>query len=350
MVLKAMSKELKYLDLYPNDQDNPTPVKAEGGLSGFWSVLPQDHSAKTWGINESFNEFEQSQLPETGSGFRRGIERSVKFMRFMAGQGFDFDHGSVADIGCGEGKLSILMSHAGSLVMAVDPSQKQLAVLNHIDKHPSTPELARNYLGSIDESLIAAVPGLILIFPSRAERAPVAAQLVDAVTMKFALQWTDDLQTLKEVDRILKPDGSLFIMTTAQQPGQPDLFCRAWNSLVTDLEQDGETFKNLRSPRNPIPMHHLPTLIEYLEKKGFVLQAQESTPEETGKNPAIFIAFLMRIFGDQLHYCLEGSHNLDDRTRNKMLLERMNKLKGAQEKMSKIEENIVMLHFKKNQK
>jgi SAM-dependent methyltransferase len=345
-----MSLELKYLDLYPDQQDNPTPVKAEGGLSGFWSILPQDHSAKTWGINESFDEFEQSALAETGSGFHRGIDRSVKFIDFMVRQGFKFSDKQIADIGCGEGKLSILMSHAGSQVMAVDPSQKQLAILKHLDRHSDTAELARDYLATIDDSLIYPIQGLIYPRQCRAEKTPFADKLVDAVTMKFALQWTDDLQTLKEVNRILKPGGSLFIMTTSPQPGQPDLFCRAWNSLVTDLEQDGETFKNLQSPRNPIPMHHLPGLVEHLEKNGLILQAQESALELTGKNPAIFVAFLMRIFGDQLRFCLEGSHNLDDTTRNKMLVERMNKLKGDQEKLARIEENIVLLHFKKARK
>ena len=41
----------KYLDLYSDPVDNPTPV-SETGLAGFWSDCPTRISQEKWGTEE----------------------------------------------------------------------------------------------------------------------------------------------------------------------------------------------------------------------------------------------------------------------------------------------------------
>lgn len=344
-------KGLKYVEIYGNSQDDPTPVKTEGGLSGFWADLPKDHSAQKWKIEDGQEDAENvktnNDTPIPRKGFSIGLGRSIDLLCFMAETGFDCDNKRVVEIGCGDGRLSLLMAEAGATVHAIEPSAKQIQLFRQLETSPTTRQHAQKVITPIDGVRVAGIPGLIFINKTRAEHLPIADNSMDAVVMKFTLQWTDDKQTVSEIRRVLKPGGDLFLMTTIHSSKQPELFSRAWNSIVSDCEKDGKHFSNFSSPKNPIAMHHLPTLTDWMASQGLDLQRTRTYLEETGKNPQFFLLYLTAMFREQLKFYAEGGMDMDENVRNRLLAERMTEIAVNEGRKANVEETLAMLHFKK---
>lgn len=397
-----MSEEnIEYFDLYENPTHNPTAVKKGSGLMGLWAILPKEQSQKKW-------QYEDSAAPDTGfapppdtgfapppdTGFApppqkpwhkepfvcgcSGIysaespspqnnngdetakqhfprtpstlihpERSLELLRFVFENNINLDNKTIADIGCGDGSLAILASFTGATVHAVDPSPQQLAFLRSIaDIERLKPSISK-HLETISRELVSPIPGLILTHQACAEALPLPSRSLDSVFFKFTLNWTDDQKALDEAKRVLKPGGSLFIMTTAPLDDTPSLFCRAWNELVENMQKGKTTFKNLEHPKNPNPIHYLPYLVRNIEGRGFNFKKEKSKLEETARNPEIFLHYLTGMIGEQLLYCFEGDHRLDTPRRNKILAAMMHDIARDSGTRPRIIEKISMLHFQK---
>ncbi len=346
--------EIEYLDLYENPLHNPTPVKKTTGLAGLWAALPTEESEQKWSYKSTPPEADKTHTPPLEQNqlqtFRTPTGlispgRSLEMLRFMYENNYNLDEKIIADIGCGDGSLSLLASHQGATVHAIDPSSRQLASLQACELIKDLPSVIQKHLNKICGDLVAPIPGLIVTHRARAENLPLNKQSVDAAFLKFALNWTDDVRAIDEVKRVLRPGGHMFIMTTTPLQETPSLFCQAWNSLVDDLSKNKVTFNHFSSPKNPNPIHHLPRLRNYLEQNGFIFQKEKSYLEETARNPEIYLHFLTGMIGGQLRYCLEGGHNLSDLERNKILAQKMHEIARESGWSPKILEQITILHF-----
>ncbi|KAM9828997.1 uncharacterized protein LOC133149838 [Syngnathus typhle] len=93
------------------------------------------------------------------------------------------------DVGCGNGKGTVLLAPYFKQVVGTDVSPAQL-------------ELARAHSTSSNVSY----------WPSPAEELPFKSSQVDLVTTMTAAHWFDRPRFLKEVERVLKPKGCLAVL------------------------------------------------------------------------------------------------------------------------------------------
>ncbi|KZE36394.1 methyltransferase type 11 [Bhargavaea cecembensis] len=115
-------------------------------------------------------------------------------------RGLSFQGRSVADLGAGTGVLTRMLLNQGAAVTGVEPSA----------------ELIRQ-AKLIDEECGAAIE-----YVNRyAEDTGLPVQSFDAVTALRAWHWFDGQAVLKEVKRILKPDGDLLIMDSGFVSSDP---------------------------------------------------------------------------------------------------------------------------------
>ncbi len=104
----------------------------------------------------------------------------------------------VLDLGAGTGKLTRALLAAGLDVLAVEPQ------------------------AALREPLAASV-GAERVLEGLAERIPMAADSVGAVTVADAFHWFDQAAALAEIRRVLRPAGGLAILSAA-----PDWTAATW--------------------------------------------------------------------------------------------------------------------------
>lgn len=109
----------------------------------------------------------------------------------------------VADIGAGTGKLTRLLVGEPRTVIAVDPT---MAMLDHL----------RLQLPSVDAR------------EGSAERLPVEDASVDIVVAGNAFHWFDQSLVWAELDRVLKPTGSIAVMWASRDR------TRGWQYKISD--------------------------------------------------------------------------------------------------------------------
>jgi SAM-dependent methyltransferase len=94
---------------------------------------------------------------------------------------------TVVDVGAGTGKLTRLLVATGARVVAVEP------------------------VAEMRTQLAAAAPDAVLI-EGTAERLPLEAGSVDAVTVAQAMHWFDGPAALAEFARVLRPGGAVAVV------------------------------------------------------------------------------------------------------------------------------------------
>ena len=124
---------------------------------------------------------------------------------------------AVLDLAAGTGKLTRALVARKLKVVAVDPSAEMLAQLR-----TALPELdARE---------------------GTAEAIPLADAAVSAVTVAQAFHWFDPQPALREMHRVLRPDGGLALFTNSRDENDP--VQKAWQEIVRDVKapvRDRET-------------------------------------------------------------------------------------------------------------
>ena len=113
----------------------------------------------------------------------------------------------VLDLAAGTGKLTRELLARGLSVLAVDPSPEMLAQL-------------RATLPAMDAS------------EGTAEALPLADGSVDAVTVAQAFHWFDPQPALREIHRVLRPDGGLALVWNTRDLDDP--VHAAWDEVVRD--------------------------------------------------------------------------------------------------------------------
>ena len=118
-------------------------------------------------------------------------------------------HGDVLDLGAGTGKLTRQLAAVAASVVAVEPDEAMLAVLER-----AVPE-ARALAGS-------------------AEAIPLADGVVDVVAVGQAFHWFDLERALAEMHRVLRPGGGIALLWNQLQWPELDEIVRPLRPSVVD--------------------------------------------------------------------------------------------------------------------
>jgi len=102
----------------------------------------------------------------------------------------------VLDLGCGTGLVSARLVAAGCIVTGVDPSEAMLAHAR------------------------SRVPGATFVLAS-AEKLPFDADSFDAATCAQAFHWFDQRRALEELQRVVRPGGTLAVWWKGLMRGDP---------------------------------------------------------------------------------------------------------------------------------
>jgi SAM-dependent methyltransferase len=116
---------------------------------------------------------------------------------------------TVLDLAAGTGKLTRLLVPSGANVIAVEPVPEMRR------------ELERQVRG------VAALGGT-------AEQIPLTDSYVDAVTVGQAFHWFDELSSLREIHRVLKPGGGVALIWNARD--ERNELQRALSEIIDPLE------------------------------------------------------------------------------------------------------------------
>ncbi len=118
---------------------------------------------------------------------------------------------TVVELGAGTGKLTDLLVQLGHDVLATDPLDEMLGHLRL--RHP--------------ELRVATAP---------AEQIPVATRSVDTVVAAQSFHWFDADRALREVARVLKPEGRISLVWNQRDERVP--WVRKLGELISTQEQD----------------------------------------------------------------------------------------------------------------
>lgn len=154
----------------------------------------------------------------------------------------------VAGLGTLVADLADLVKASGH-VTGVDPSEAMLAV--------AADEVAARQLGN----RVTLVPGDL-------SQLPVATGSADGVAIVQVLEHVDDVEgALREIHRVLRPDGSLVIVDTD------------WRSCVWNSSDRDRTDMVLRAWEDRFAHPHLPSRLDRLIRDaGFHLETTEAIP------------------------------------------------------------------------
>lgn len=155
-----------------------------------------------------------------------------QIMEFLAADGFSLDGTKVADIGCGEGTISLGLAH-----------RADIAQLDAYDLRPGSrahlAELAR------DAGVPDDVPACLAFHESTPTSIPAPSDYFDVVFSWSAFEHVrDPVGLLSEVRRILSPDGVFFLQIW------PLFYSEHGGHLW--LSQADEPFGHLRQPYEDI--------------------------------------------------------------------------------------------------
>lgn len=118
---------------------------------------------------------------------------------------------TVVELGAGTGKLTDLLVSLGHDILATDPLDEMLAHLRL--RHP--------------ELRVATAP---------AEQIPAATRSVDTVVAAQSFHWFDHERALREVARVLKPEGRIALVWNLRDDRVP--WVRKLGELIGDQDQD----------------------------------------------------------------------------------------------------------------
>jgi SAM-dependent methyltransferase len=118
----------------------------------------------------------------------------------------------VVDLGAGTGKLTRSLVALGHRVTAVEPLPEMLAHLR------------------------VAVPG-VAVLEGEAEAVPLAAESVDVVAAAQAFHWFDHGPALREIARVLRPDGWIALVWNTRDDDEP------WVAQLSEEALAGEGFE-----------------------------------------------------------------------------------------------------------
>ena len=133
---------------------------------------------------------------------------------------------AVLDLAAGTGTLTALLVGTGADVVAVEPVAEMRAVLE------------------------ASLPG-VRTLPGTAERIPLAAASVDAVTVGQAFHWFRPGEALPEIHRVLRPGGSLGLV---------------WNERDTSVGWVARLTELMERHRGSVPAYRTGAWREGLER------------------------------------------------------------------------------------
>ena len=102
------------------------------------------------------------------------------------------EHSTVVDLAAGTGLMTRLLTPVGRLI-AVEP----------------LPEMRETLRARVAEAEVVE---------GAAEAIPLPPAIADAVVTAQAFHWFANLQALREITRVLKPDGALFLVWNAKDP------------------------------------------------------------------------------------------------------------------------------------
>jgi SAM-dependent methyltransferase len=129
------------------------------------------------------------------------VERIVSRLELRPGR-------TVLDLAAGTGKLTRLLADRGASVVAVEPVREMRA------------ELERR------------VPA-VAVLAGTAERIPLGAESVDAVTVGQAFHWFQPEEALAEIHRVLRPGGGLALVWNARD--ERDALQAALSEIIEPL-------------------------------------------------------------------------------------------------------------------
>ena len=118
---------------------------------------------------------------------------------------------TVVELGAGTGKLTDVLVAIGHDVLATDPLDEMLAHLRL--RHP--------------DLRVATAP---------AEQIPAATRSVDTVVAAQSFHWFDPERALREVARVLKPEGRIALVWNVRDERVP--WVRKLGELISDQDQD----------------------------------------------------------------------------------------------------------------
>ncbi|EGC40512.1 hypothetical protein DICPUDRAFT_146676 [Dictyostelium purpureum] len=148
---------------------------------------------------------------------------SVEYMRDNLG--IDKDS-VVVDLACGTGKFTQVLASVFNNVTAVEPSKQFIEqcdnVLKNI-KETSNPSLQYKVIEGLATSI------------------PVPDNSVDLLTTAQAFHWFSNIETIKEISRVLKPNGKLILVWNSNKEDNPE-----YNQIIS-LYRD----KRFRAEESP---------------------------------------------------------------------------------------------------
>jgi len=127
---------------------------------------------------------------------------------------------TILEVGCGNGRASIILSRDAGKLIAIDPDAEQLAI-------------ARSNVPGVDFRLGS---GESLEFPDRT---------FDIVAYTFSLHHQESARALKEAHRVLRQDGQVLVIEPSVE-GEMHRFFRTFRDEDQCL---GETLNSLRDSR-----------------------------------------------------------------------------------------------------
>ena len=158
---------------------------------------------------------------------------------------------SVLEVGCGEGHLSKILADLFKKVTAVEKCSKKV-------------EIAKQTLKEKSNVIIENCDFFCMTFPD---------SLFDAIVLKNTLHFFDDVpKVLREVDRIIKPGGHFYVITSSSIELQPkslgEIYRRFLNETFSEqlenywTKKTQENFHNFCDPSSgnprPSPKYDLP--------------------------------------------------------------------------------------------
>ncbi|MFN7249903.1 MAG: class I SAM-dependent methyltransferase [Anaerobacillus sp.] len=115
----------------------------------------------------------------------------IELLESLKHRGINFKNKKVADLGSGTGVLSRVLHKGGAVVVGVEPSKELIQEAKEMDKNEG---YMINYINAFSESTT------------------LLEDTYDYITVLRGWHWFESEQTLTEIKRMLKDNGSLIVM------------------------------------------------------------------------------------------------------------------------------------------